>query len=139
MRAAYYESVGSASDVVRVGERATPRPQAGEVRIRVHTSGVNPSDVKARAGARGPLTYPYVIPHSDGAGVIESIGEWCRSRQARRARLDLERRLETAVRHLRRVCLLAIGTGGGPSAEHRFRRGRLLRNSRNDRLPRGTR
>ncbi len=40
----------------------------------MHTSGVNPSDVKARAGARGPVTYPYVIPHSDGAGVIDAIG-----------------------------------------------------------------
>src|SRR5665213_758529 len=74
MRAAYYESVGPASDVMRVGDRPTPQPQAGEVRIHVHASGVNPSDVKARAGARGGLAYPYVIPHSDGAGVIDSIG-----------------------------------------------------------------
>jgi NADPH2:quinone reductase len=74
MRAAYYESVGPALDVMMVGERPTPQAQAGEVRIRVHASGVNPSDVKARAGARGALAYPYVIPHSDGAGMIESIG-----------------------------------------------------------------
>jgi len=74
MQAAYYESVGAASDVIRAGERPTPTPGAGEVRIRIHASGVNPSDVKARAGARGGLAYPYVIPHSDGAGVIESIG-----------------------------------------------------------------
>jgi NADPH2:quinone reductase len=74
MRAAYYESVGPAADVLRVGERPTPEPLAGEVRIRVCTSGVNPSDVKSRAGARGALAYPYVIPHSDGAGVIEAIG-----------------------------------------------------------------
>jgi len=74
MRAAYYESVGSAADVMRVGERPTPQPGPGEVRVRIHVSGVNPSDVKARAGARGALTYPYVIPHSDGAGIIESIG-----------------------------------------------------------------
>jgi NADPH2:quinone reductase len=74
MRAAYYESVGPAAEVLRVGERPTPRPAQGEVRIRIHASGVNPSDVKARAGARGALAYPYVIPHSDGAGVIESLG-----------------------------------------------------------------
>ncbi len=74
MRAAYYESVGPASDVLRVGERPTPTPGTGEVRIRIHASGVNPSDVKARAGARGALAYPYVIPHSDGGGVIESVG-----------------------------------------------------------------
>lgn len=74
MRAAYYESVGPASDVIRVGERPAPQPQTGEVRIRIRASGVNPSDVKARAGARGALAYPYVIPHSDGAGVIDSLG-----------------------------------------------------------------
>ncbi len=74
MRAAYYESVGSALDVIRVGERPAPLPQAGEVLIRVRASGVNPSDVKARAGARGAPAYPYVIPHSDGAGIIESTG-----------------------------------------------------------------
>ena len=74
MRAAYYESVGAASDVIRVGERPTVQPGAGEVRIRIHASGVNPSDVKARAGARGILAYPYVIPHSDGAGVIDAVG-----------------------------------------------------------------
>lgn len=74
MRAAYYESVGSAEDVMQVGERPTPVPRDGEVRIRVFASGVNPSDVKTRAGRRGPISHPYVIPHSDGAGVIDSIG-----------------------------------------------------------------
>lgn len=74
MRAAYYESVGPASDVIRVGERPTPQPGPGEVRICIHASGVNPSDVKSRAGARGALAYPYVIPHSDGAGVIDAVG-----------------------------------------------------------------
>jgi NADPH2:quinone reductase len=74
MRAAYYESVGPASEVIRVGERPTPNPGPGEVRVRVHASGVNPSDVKARAGARSALAYPYVIPHSDGAGVVDAVG-----------------------------------------------------------------
>jgi NADPH2:quinone reductase len=74
MKAAYYESIGPAPDVIRIGERPTPQPGPGEVRVRLEASGVNPSDVKARAGARGALTYSYVIPHSDGAGVIEAIG-----------------------------------------------------------------
>src|ERR1700733_8936726 len=74
MRAAYYELLGPASDVIQVGERATPQPGPGEVRIRIYASGVNPSDVKTRAGARGPISYPYVIPLSDGAGVIDAIG-----------------------------------------------------------------
>lgn len=74
MRAAYYEATGAALEVLRVGERPTPVPGPGEVRVRVHASGVNPSDVKARAGARGPIPHPCVIPHSDGAGVIEAVG-----------------------------------------------------------------
>ena len=74
MRAAYYESVGPASDVIWVGERPTPQPGPGEVCIRIHASGVNPSDVKSRAGVRGALAYSYVIPHSDGAGVIDAVG-----------------------------------------------------------------
>ncbi len=75
MRAAYYESVGPPP--MSFGSANVPRrqPGPGEVRIRIHASGVNPSDVKARAGARGALAYPYVIPHSDGAGVIEAIGK----------------------------------------------------------------
>ncbi len=74
MKAAYYESVGPALEVIRVGERPTPQPAPGEVRIRMHASGVNPSDVKSRAGSRGPLAWPWVIPHSDGAGIIDAVG-----------------------------------------------------------------
>lgn len=53
MRAAYYESVGPALDVIRVGERPASLSQVGEVLIRLQGSGVNPSNVNARAGARG--------------------------------------------------------------------------------------
>jgi NADPH:quinone reductase len=72
MRAAFYEVMGPARDVLRVGEVETPKPGPGEVRVRVHTSGVNPSDVKSR-GLR-KLLFPRVIPHSDGAGEIEAVG-----------------------------------------------------------------
>ncbi len=75
MRAAWYEETGIARDVLKVGERPDPVAGPGEVVVRIHASGVNPSDVKARAGARGPIAFPYVIPHSDGAGVIEEVGE----------------------------------------------------------------
>lgn len=75
MRAAWYEQTGPARDFLIVGERPDPAPRAGEVLVRIHASGVNPSDVKARAGARGPIPFPYVIPHSDGAGIIEAVGE----------------------------------------------------------------
>jgi NADPH2:quinone reductase len=76
MKAAYYESKGPARDVLRVGERPLPEPAAGEVRVRVQASAVNPSDTKARAGTRiKEMPFPVVIPHQDGAGVIDAVGE----------------------------------------------------------------
>jgi len=75
MKAAWYEKAGSASDVLRVGEIPDPYPKAGEVLVNIKASGVNPSDVKIRAGTRGDLEYPMVIPHSDGGGIIVDVGE----------------------------------------------------------------
>ena len=72
MRAAFYEAMGPARDVLRVADVETPAPGLGEVRVRLRASGVNPSDVKSR-GLR-KLVFPRVIPHSDGAGEIESVG-----------------------------------------------------------------
>ena len=76
MRAAYYDRRGEARDVLRIGERPTPTPGPGEVRVRLATSGVNPSDWKSRRGltTSAPLAEP-VIPHSDGAGVIDAVGD----------------------------------------------------------------
>jgi NADPH2:quinone reductase len=76
MRAAYYESFGTAREVLRVGELPTPEPAPGEVRVRMHFSGVNPSDVKTRGGMRGgSLPFPRIVPHSDGSGFIDAVGE----------------------------------------------------------------
>jgi len=75
MRAAYYETNGTASEVLRVGELETPQPGRGEVRVRLAVSGVNPSDVKSRAGLMRKIAFPRVIPHSDGAGEIDQVGE----------------------------------------------------------------
>jgi NADPH2:quinone reductase len=72
MKAAWYFEPGNARDVLNVGEMATPSPWPGDVRIKISTSGVNPSDVKSR---RRPLQHEKVIPHSDGAGVIDAVGE----------------------------------------------------------------
>jgi NADPH2:quinone reductase len=59
-----------------VGEQAKPEPAAGEVLVKLASSGVNPSDVKKRMGsAPDLLNEGPVIPHSDGAGVIEAVGE----------------------------------------------------------------
>jgi NADPH:quinone reductase-like Zn-dependent oxidoreductase len=75
MKAAWFEKFGTAADVFVVGEQPTPEPQQGEVLVRLSTSGVNPSDVKKRAGAfPNLLDDGLVIPHSDGAGVIEAVG-----------------------------------------------------------------
>ena len=73
MKAAWYERNGPAADVLVVGDMPTPTPAAGEVLVRVHASGVNPSDVKSRMAR--PLGGPRIVPHSDGAGVIEAVGE----------------------------------------------------------------
>jgi NADPH2:quinone reductase len=75
MRAAYYEKNGHADEVLHLGEVETPKPGPGEVRVRLATSGVNPSDVKTRAGTARKIAFPRVIPHSDGAGEIDMVGE----------------------------------------------------------------
>lgn len=72
MRAAWYEKTGRARDVLVVGEMPTPPLCAGDVRVRLYSSGVNPSDVKSRAGR--PMIAPKIVPHSDGAGVINELG-----------------------------------------------------------------
>jgi NADPH2:quinone reductase len=75
MRAAYYEKNGPAAEVLQLGEIETPKPGPGEVRVKLKTSGVNPSDVKTRAGTTRKIAFPRVIPHSDGAGEIDMVGE----------------------------------------------------------------
>jgi NADPH2:quinone reductase len=74
MRAAFYEANGPAASVLRIGEVATPEPGPGEVRVKLATSGVNPSDVKSREGRTRKIAFPRVIPHSDGAGTIDKVG-----------------------------------------------------------------
>jgi NADPH2:quinone reductase len=73
MRAAWYERNGPARDVLIVGVLPDPQPAAGEVLVKLIVSGVNPSDVKSRAGR--PLIGAKLVPHSDGAGVIVGVGE----------------------------------------------------------------
>lgn len=75
MRAAYYERNGTAREVLRVGEVETPQAGPGEVRVKLAASGVNPSDVKSRQGLTRKIAWPRVIPDSDGAGVIDQVGD----------------------------------------------------------------
>ena len=75
MRAAFYERCGPATEVLKIGELPRPKPGPGQVLVRVHVSGVNPHDVKKRAGwLSRELPATRVIPHSDGAGVVTGVG-----------------------------------------------------------------
>lgn len=74
MKAAWYEKQGPAREVLVVGDMPDPIPGAGEVRIRVGASGINPGDIKKREDSFGlGMAYPRVIPHSDGAGRVDQI------------------------------------------------------------------
>ncbi|MCQ8241657.1 NADPH:quinone reductase [Rhizosaccharibacter radicis] len=74
MKAAFYRETGRARNVIEIGELPDPEAGPGEVRVRVAFSGINPSDVKARAGRGLRGGFPLVIPHSDGAGTIDQVG-----------------------------------------------------------------
>ncbi|MCC2097340.1 MAG: NADPH:quinone reductase [Hyphomicrobiales bacterium] len=76
MHAGYYERLGDPREIVEVGSVPVPRPGAGEVLVRIHVSGINPSDLKRATGWAGaPMAHPRVIPNNDGAGVIDAIGD----------------------------------------------------------------
>lgn len=76
MQAAFYERTGAADEVLQLGELPDPQPGPGELRVRVLWSGVNPSDVKSRAGLRSKvLAFPRIVPHSDGMGVVDAVGD----------------------------------------------------------------
>ncbi len=75
MKACWYEQTGPAATVLRLGELALPQPGPGEVLVRVHASGINPSDTKMRAGWRNTaMTFARVVPHADGAGEVVAMG-----------------------------------------------------------------
>jgi NADPH2:quinone reductase len=75
VKAVWYERTGAAPTVLTIGEMPTPEAGPGEVRVRLQTSGVNPADVGRRGGSYRAMEFPRVIPNSDGAGVIDQIGE----------------------------------------------------------------
>ena len=75
MRAVRVHTFGD-PDVLQVEQVADLRPPgAGEVLVRLHAAGVNPVDAYMRSGqyaALPPLPY---TPGSDGAGVVEAVGQ----------------------------------------------------------------
>src|SRR3954453_14207623 len=76
MLAAWYERPGPATQVLEVGEMAEPEPSQGEVRVRITLSGLNPGDTKKRGDWVGyGMPFPRIVPHSDGSGVIDAVGQ----------------------------------------------------------------
>jgi NADPH2:quinone reductase len=75
VKAVWYERTGAAPDVLAFGEMPTPQAGPGEVRVRLHASGVNPADVGRRAGSYRAMESPRVIPNSDGAGIVDQLGD----------------------------------------------------------------
>src|SRR5580658_7853662 len=75
MRAAVYDEIGASADVLRVEEVECPEPGPGEVRIRIEYSGINPTDWKSRSGLTSRKIDGFQIPHHDGVGVIDAVGD----------------------------------------------------------------
>ncbi|MEJ8282213.1 NADPH:quinone reductase [Pseudonocardia spirodelae] len=75
MKAVSYSREGSARDVLTVGELDTPHPGPGQVRVRVRTSAVNPTDTKTRDGTTSRPFDGVRVPHQDGVGEIDAVGE----------------------------------------------------------------
>jgi NADPH2:quinone reductase len=75
VKAAYYTAQGAPAEVFKVGDLPDPAPGTGEVKVRIRASGVNPTDTYTRGGTRRRgMPFPQIIPHQDGAGVIEAVG-----------------------------------------------------------------
>ena len=75
MKAVWYDAQGPADAVLHYGELPTPQPAPGEVRVRLRASAVNPADANRRAGRLHGMDFPRIIPNSDGAGVVDAVGE----------------------------------------------------------------
>ena len=135
MRAAYYEQNGSAREVLRVGEVDTPQAGPGEVRVKLAASGVNPSDVKSRQGSTRKIAWPRVIPQSDGAGVIDQVGDGiAKSRIGERVWVwngQWKRAFGTAAEYIALPAAQAVKLPD----KSQLRGRRLLRHSGDDRHP----
>ena len=75
MTAALYDRYGPAAEVLRVDELERPEPGPGEVRVKVAVSAINPTDYKSRSGATPRPIDGFQVPHHDGAGVIDAVGD----------------------------------------------------------------
>ena len=113
MKAAWYERQGAAGDVLVLGEMEDAQPRAGEVRIRVAFSGVNPGDIKKREDSfHVGMPYPRVIPHSDSSGIVDEVGEGVPRGMDRPTRVVLWRSIVPPFRNRRRVHRGSLAAGG---------------------------
>jgi len=62
-------------EVLKLEEIPTPKPTAGQVLVKIHAAGVNPADTYARTGNYAVLPPLPYTPGTDGAGVVESVGD----------------------------------------------------------------
>ncbi len=122
MRAAYYEANGPAAKVLHLADVATPEPGPGEVRVRLATSGVNPSDVKSREGRTRKIAFPRVIPHSDGAGVIDKVGSGVPPSRVGERVWVWNGQWKRAIRHGGGIHRAARRAGGAPARSRRASR-----------------
>jgi len=75
MRSIEY-SVTGGPEVLTLVESPVPDPGPGEVRVRIHRSGVNPTDWKSRRGNEaGAAVQPPQVPNQDGSGVVDAVGQ----------------------------------------------------------------
>jgi NADPH2:quinone reductase len=74
MKAVWYTRQGPPAEVLQFGEQPDPHAAAGQVRVKVYASGVNPADTYRRGGSNFPLEGSLVIPNSDGAGIVDEVG-----------------------------------------------------------------
>ena len=119
VKAVWYERTGPAADVLTFGEMPTPVAGPGEVRIRLEASGVNPADVGRRGGSYRAMEYPRVIPNSDGAGIIDQVGDGVARLASRAAGLAVQRPAQRPrLRHrggIYRACRASGDAVAGPA------------------------
>jgi NADPH2:quinone reductase len=75
MKAVWYTRQGPPAEVMQFGERPTPHAGPGEVRVRLHASGVNPADSNRCVGRTYAMEGPLIIPNSDGSGTVDEVGD----------------------------------------------------------------
>ena len=135
MKAVWYERTGPAPEVLTFGDMPTPVAGPGEVRVRLEASGVNPADVGRRAGSYRAMEFPRVIPNSDGAGIIDQVGDGVTRLAGRPAGLAVQRPAQRPrLRHRGRIYCARRTSGDAAAGRCVVRRRRHARHPRHDRV-----